>query len=239
MKLIQKNKEKIVFLAEVGEEMINAVRRYSNQIPVLAIDEVEISMNDSPLYDETIAHRLGLVPLKSKGTVNEKTTATLNLTSKKEGYVYSEELKGDTEAVYKEMPITILKENQEIKINAFAKAGKGEKHSKFSPGIIFYRNTFDVKVDKDCPHDVAEVCPQKILKTKDGKVTVENEMKCDGCELCLEKCQKNGKESIKITPTKEMLITIESFGQIDSSEIFKRSIELLKKDINYFSKELK
>ena len=137
------------------------------------------------------------------------------------------------------MPITILKEDQEMKIKAFAKAGKGETHSKFSPGIIFYRNTFDVKIEKDCPLDVAEVCPQKIIRAKDNKLIIENEIKCDGCELCLEKCEKKDKGLIKITPGKELLITVESFGQLDSSEILKKSIDFLKKDLNEVSKELK
>jgi len=137
------------------------------------------------------------------------------------------------------MPITILKDGQEMKINLIAKSGKGENHSKFSPGIIFYRNIFNVKIEKDCPLDIAEFCPQKIIKIKDNRLVVDEEIKCDGCELCLEKCQKKGKDLIKITPTKELLITIESFGQLDSSEILKKSIELLKKDLNNFSKNLK
>jgi DNA-directed RNA polymerase subunit D len=239
MKIIEKNKEKLRFVAEINEELTNALRRYANQIPVLAIDEVEISMNDSPLYDETVAHRLGLIPLKSKGVVNEKTTAVLKLSSKKQGYVYSGEIQGSAEVAYKNMPITILKDGQEMKINLIAKSGKGENHSKFSPGIIFYRNIFNVKIEKDCPLDIAEFCPQKIIKIKDNRLVVDEEIKCDGCELCLEKCQKKGKDLIKITPTKELLITIESFGQLDSSEILKKSIELLKKDLNNFSKNLK
>jgi DNA-directed RNA polymerase subunit D len=239
MKILEKSKEKIIFSAEIDEETTNALRRYVNQIPILAIDEVEISMNDSPLYDETIAHRLGLIPLKAKGVVNDKTTATLKLAEKKGGYVYSGEIKGDAEIIYKNMPITILKEDQEIKIKAIAKAGKGETHSKFSPGMIFYRNLFDVKISKDCPLDIAEICPQKIIKIKDNKLFVENGIKCDGCELCLEKCEIKGKDLIKITPEKELLITIESFGQIDASEILKKSIEFLKKDLNDISKELK
>jgi len=239
MKVIEKNKEKLIFTTEIGVEITNALRRYAHQIPILAIDEVEISMNDSPLYDETIAHRLGLIPLRAKGVINDKTTATLKLSSKKAGYFYSGEIQGDAEVIYKDMPITILKEDQEIKIKAIAKAGKGETHSKFSPGIIFYRNTFDVKIEKDCPLEIAEVCPQKIIKKKENRLVVENEIKCDGCELCLEKCQKKGKDLIKITPGKELFITIESFGQLDPSEILKKSIDLLKKDLNEVSKELK
>jgi len=239
MKIIEKNKEKLIFLTDIEEEIANALRRYVNQIPVLAIDEAEISMNDSPLYDETIAHRLGLIPLRAKGVVNEKTTAALKLFSKNQGYVYSRDIRGTAEVVYKEMPITILKEGQEMKVNLFARAGKGEEHSKFSPGIIFYRNTFDVKIEKDCPLEIAEFCPKRIIKIKDNKLVIDDEIKCDGCELCLEKCQKKGKDLIKITPTKELLVTVESFGQIDASEIFKKAIDILKKDLNNLSKDIK
>ncbi len=239
MKLIEKNKEKLIFLTETSEELANALRRYVNQIPVLAIDEVEISMNDSPLYDETLAHRLGLVPIRTKSTVNEKTTANLKLSSKKEGYVYSEEIKGDAEVVYKDMPLTILKEGQEIKVNATARAGKGENHAKFSPGLMFYRNVYNINVDKDCPAEAVEVCPKGIFKVKDGKVIVDDSLKCDGCELCIEKNHAKGKDFVKITPTKEILVTMESFGQLEPSEIFKKSIDFLKKDLNEISKEIK
>jgi len=64
MELIEKKENQITFIAEADERLMNSIRRYVNQIPVLAFDEVVISRNDSPLYDETIAHRMGLIPLK-------------------------------------------------------------------------------------------------------------------------------------------------------------------------------
>ena len=64
METINKTEEKYVFKAEIEDTLINAIRRYVGQIQISAIDDVEISKNDSPLYDETLAHRLGLVPLK-------------------------------------------------------------------------------------------------------------------------------------------------------------------------------
>jgi len=51
MKLIEKKKNQITFTAEIDESLANAVRRYLDQIPILAIDEVDISKNDSALYD--------------------------------------------------------------------------------------------------------------------------------------------------------------------------------------------
>ena len=117
MKIISKNSDKICFSAETNENLANAIRRHINEIPILAIDEVEISKNDSPLYDETIAHRVGLIPLKMKKGFKENEKNVLKLKVKKPGIVYSSEFKGNFEIVHDKMPITLLNENQELILN--------------------------------------------------------------------------------------------------------------------------
>ncbi len=236
MKTISEKENQIVFTAEVEESLANAIRRYINQIPVLAVDELEIQKNDSVLYDETIAHRVGLIPLKTKKKITDKTTGELKIEVKKEGLVYSGELQGDIEVVYDKIPITLLDKGQEIKAIGFVKAGKGNEHSKFSSGLMFYRNITDLKIDKDCPQEVVEACPKKILKSNNGKIIVEDNEKCDMCEACLEVCHKKGKESIKFSPTNELMITVESFGQMSVQDIFAGSIEALKKDLEEVAK---
>ena len=223
-----------MFVVESDESLLNAIRRYASQIPVLAIDELEISKNDSPLYDETIAHRIGLIPLKDEGKKNGK----FKLNVKKEGIVYSEELKGDIKIIYDKMPITLLDKGQELELVATVKTGKGSEHSKFSPGLIFYRNIFEIKVDKNCPKEVIEKCPRNLLKLKDGRIIVEDDFKCDSCEVCVEFCKKSGKDSIEMIPTKELLVTLESFGQLSVEDMFKKSIDVLKKDLAELSKKL-
>ena len=239
MKLINKKDNQITFQSEISESLANAIRRYISEVLVLAVDEVEISKNDSPLYDETVAHRIGLIPLKTDKKINEKTTGKLKINSKKEGYIYSGEFKGDVDVVYENIPITTLAKNQEIEIVADVKAGKGSEHAKFIPGLMFYRNFVDIKIDKDCPQEVIDVCPQKILSSEGGKVVVKDAYKCDVCEACVEKCVKKGKHSINLTPTKDLIITLESFGQLDIKEIFKESIDILKKDLAEVSKKIK
>jgi len=234
MEIIEKKENKINFLAEADETLLNSIRRYVNQIPVLAVDELEISKNDSPLYDETIAHRVGLIPLKNSGKDGEK----LKLNVKKEGTVYSEELKGNLKVVYEKIPITLLDKGQEISFTATVKKGKGSEHSKFSSGLIFYRNLFEIKIDKNCPKEVISSCPKDILKLKDGKIVAEDSFKCDFCGACEEYCEKIGKEGIKINPTQKLFVTVESFGQLSVEDIFKKSIEILKKDLAEISKKL-
>ncbi|MFA5071458.1 MAG: DNA-directed RNA polymerase subunit D [Candidatus Pacearchaeota archaeon] len=238
MKLIEKKKNQITFTAELDESLANAIRRYIDQIPILAIDEVEISKNDSALYDETVAHRLGVVPLKMTKGMNEKTEEQLALVVKKEGFVYSEEIKGKVNPVYGKIPITLLKKGQELEILATARLGKGSKHAKFSPGLMFYRNAMKLKIDKDCLKEVANICPANILKNENGKVVIVDENKCDACEACVEFCKKKGKNSIELTPTGELMITVESFGQMDEDEMFKQSIEVLKEDLKEVAKKI-
>lgn len=236
MKIISKKDNQIVFRVDIDESLANAIRRYINHIPILAIDEVEISRNDSPLYDETIAHRFGLVPLKMDKDAKED--IKLKLSTNKEGSVYSKELKGKIDAVYGNMPITSLNKGQELEVVAIVKAGIGNNHSRFSPGLMFYRNVIDIKVDKDCPQEVIKMCPQKIFKLEGGKIVTKDEIKCDMCETCTDVCKKNKKESITLTPTGELAITIESFGQLEVNEIFKRAIDVLKKDLADVSKKI-
>ena len=176
--------------------------------------------------------------LKTDKPVNEKTTAKLKLDVKKEGMVYSDELKGDAKIVYEGIPITTLNKGQELNIVATAKGGKGKDHAKFSPGLMFYRNVVDVKLEKDCPQGVVEICPKKVFDFKDGKVIVRNSSECDMCEACIEVCRKHKKDAVKLIPTKELVITLESFGQLGVEEIFKKSVEILKKDLAEVSKKI-
>ena len=238
MKLLNKKENQISFTAEIDESLANAIRRYLNKIPIIAVDEVEISKNDSPLYDETIAHRIGLIPIKMEKAISEKKAHKMKLDVSKEGIVYSKELSGDLDVVYEKIPITTLNKNQELKLTATLILGKGNEHAKFSPGLMFYRNIPTIKIDKDCSKSVMELCPQGILKSDDGKIVISDASKCDMCEACTEFCKKLGKDSISITPTNELIITLESFGQLDVRDIFKKSIEELKKDLAHVSKQI-
>ena len=162
----------------------------------------------------------------------------MNLNIKKEGYIHSGELKGKAQVVFENIPITALNKGQELILEATARMGKGVNHSKYSPGLIFYRNVLEVSIGKDCPEEILNECPggKEVLGKK---IVVETASECDAYEIGEEMAKHSGKDCIKITPTKELSITIESFGQMKKEEIFKNAIEMLKKDLTSVSKKIK
>ncbi len=233
MEPIAKTHDKFIFKAEVDESLANAIRRYVNQIQISAIDEVEIVKNDSPLYDETVAHRLGLIPLKQE----TKKEGKLKLNVQEEGIVYSGLLKGDFDVVYDKMPITLLNKGQEIELIAHIKMGRGKEHAKFSPGIMNYRKVFEISLDKDVAEKVKLIIPNLKIENKGEKISIIDDKEKEICDICEGISEKKGKK-IETKPTKELVITLESFGQIEPKSIFVKSIEALKKDLAEFEKKI-
>ena len=233
MEIIKKKADKLSFSAEIEDSLANAIRRYVNQIPVVAVDEIEISKNDSALYDETLAHRIGLIPLKAK-----KQAGKMKLESKKEGIVYSGELKGDAEVVYDKIPITLLDKNQELEIKATLKSGTGSEHAKFSPGLMFFRNSCEIKMDKKFKEKIKEICPNANIKESGNQIIIFDDKEEEISDVCGGIAEKAG-EKPEIKENSEMIIKLESFGQISPEAIFEKSIETLRKDLNDVSKKLK
>ncbi len=235
MEKIFQNEEQIVFTLKIDETLANAIRRYVNEIFVAAVDEVEISKNDSPLYDEAIAHRIGLVPLKNKGKEEKK--GKLKLELKGECIAYSGNLKGDFEVAYKNIPLTILSKNQELCLVAEVRIGKGTEHSKFSPGIMFYRNVAEITLDKEFYEEIKKNPYNIEIKEKGNKIILIDNKKKEITDFCEGVAERKGKK-IEIETKEELVLTIESFGQMPPEEIFKKSIEGLKKELLILSKEI-
>ena len=238
MEIINKKNDSIVFKAKMEESLANAIRRYIGEIPVLAVDDVEISKNDSALYDETVAHRIGLISLKTDKAINEKSKGQLKLSVKAEGIVNSSELKGDADVVYGNTPITILTKGQELELVADVRSGKGDEHARFSPGLMFYRSVAEITMDKEFLGEVKKVCPNNEVKEKGDKIIVLDDKEKGVCDVCEGICERAKKES-ETEYKDDLIISIESFGQMSSNDIFKKSIDALKKDLSEISKKLK
>ncbi len=133
-------------LEGVDVAFANALRRaIKNEVPTLAIEDVNITQNSSALYDEVLALRIGLVPIVTdldvyslEGPANK---VSLILKVKGPCWVYSGDLKCEeskTKVAQKTIPLTWLEAGQEIELEGVAIVGKGKVHTKWSPGIAAY-----------------------------------------------------------------------------------------------------
>lgn len=238
MKKIKQTDNQIVFSAEMEESIANAIRRYLNHVWVMAVDELEISKNDSPLYDETVAHRVGLIPLETPGTTGETSTGELKLNVKKEGVVYSGDLKGSHKPVYEKIPLTVLDKGQELKFTASLKSGKGVEHSKFAPGVLFYRNLSKIKVSKKYLDEIKKIAPHNKIEEKGDQIIITDDQKKEVADV-IEGIAIKGGERAEREDSRELVLTLESFGQMDLNYIFRYALDALKSDLKELEKVIK
>src|SRR3989344_4405302 len=145
MSIVIDSPDKLVLRLTISESLANAVRRSLSEVPTLAIDEVEIFSNDSALYDEMLAHRIGLIPLKTEKSMSEKTKIDFKLSKKGPCTVYAEDLEGSADVLYPKIPITLLGDNSKLELTATATLGTGLDHAKYLPGLCYYRHFLEVK----------------------------------------------------------------------------------------------
>jgi DNA-directed RNA polymerase subunit D len=143
--VISKDSEKIAIkLKGVPLQYANALRRVClNGVPVFAIDTVDIIENTSVLPDEGLAHRLGLIPLKtnlSKFNESDKILLVLDSgESEQTRSVLSSELSSEDDTVKPvsdKIPIVQLAPGQKIKVECYARLGRGTEHAKWNSSNI-------------------------------------------------------------------------------------------------------
>ena len=232
MEVIIKTPEKLIIRTDSNYSILNAVRRSVEEVPTLAIEEVEIFKNDSALYDEVLAHRIGLVPLKNEGKMTNKTTGSLSLKKGGPCTVYSGDFKGDLKVVYDTIPLTILEMDQEIEIVATAVVGTGLQHAKYVPGLIYYRHLFEVKSGNVKIDSIVQNSQEVIKPEKKGSRWI-----CDLGDSQVDEIKSLDKDSL--SNSSEFLLIVESFGMFDAEKIFTKAIESLQKNVESFEESLK
>ena len=134
-----------VKLKGVSLHYANALRRIClNGIPVFAIDTVDIIENSSVLPDEGIAHTLGLIPLKTELDGADESNSRVMLVLDSEAtentkVVTSAELESKDQVVKpisNQIPIIHLAPGQRIKLEAYARLGRGTEHSKWNSANV-------------------------------------------------------------------------------------------------------
>jgi len=249
----ERKKNKISFLVKNSDEVFtNTIRRLIlEEVPTLAVEDLEIKDNGSALYDEMLGLRLGLVPIKTdlksyelkerckcQGAGCAKCELKMTLKASKKGYVYAEEVQSaDPECtfVYPKMPITKLLSKQKIDIVMTAVLGQGKNHAKWIPGLPMYRREPVIKVNGKVadPEKIVSSCPQGIFVVKGNSVEVVKDKiyDCSDCQQCVD-LDKN----ISLEDSGDFIFTLESWGQLSCKEILTQSAEILIEKIEEMEK---
>jgi len=242
IELISKDKQtgRVQFLLKnTSAAFVNSLRRFmSENVPTLAIEDVEFTKNGSALYEEMISHRLGLITLetdletynlpakcKCNGEGCARCTVKLTLSVKGPCTVTADDLKikdPKIKPVFPKTPIVKLLKGQELEFEATAVLGQGKQHMKWSPCLSWYKHKGLIDIDeKKCTNAdaVAHSCPVAVFDVKDNKLTInkDNYLKCTLCNACVDLAENN---SVKVTPSQtEFVFYLEPWGQLKPHEI--------------------
>ena len=155
VEVVEKSNERIVVkFNNIPRQYVNALRRLSiGEVPTLAVDDVVILENSSVMHDEAVAHRLGLIPLRTDpgrfvmphecdcgstlGCAKCRVLLVLDAeATDKTKVVTSGEMVSEDETVKpvsKDIPIVVLAPSQKLKFEAYARLGIGKQHAKWQP----------------------------------------------------------------------------------------------------------
>jgi len=157
IQVLNTNSKKIsVKLKGISLEYANALRRIClNGVPVFAIDTIDVIENSSVIADEDLAHRLGMIPLKTELSRFDEPDSRVIFTLdsgdiKSPKTVTSADLLSNDEVVKPisdKIPIAYLAPGQRIRFEAYARLGRGTEHAKWNSANISVLTNTDKEND--------------------------------------------------------------------------------------------
>lgn len=244
------NEELETVVEEARPSLVNALRRaIISEVPIFAVDEVIFFENSTPFFDEYIAHRLAMVPLRTSldiAKADPERTVVLELTKEaKEEIetVYSGELRSSDPLVIpanNRIPIIKMRKGQRIRLQAVARLGKGKDHSKWQPSVaVSYSYMPIYRLSKDLLEKCDLSSCSGCIKKKGKEVVVDYPSLCDDCLNSLERCRLNNPEKVsREWDDSRIILRYETTGALTAPEIFLEAINQLKLKFNEFLQKL-
>lgn len=226
----------------------NTIRRMIlSYVPTLSIDEVIFVENTLALFDEFIAHRLGLIPLNSDIELNDQLTCdqcegngcnectvTLRLTQETDSktlmMIYSRDLISDNFEVYPyndNIPIMKMGTDQRLILEAVARFGTGREHAKWQPTSSLgyqFMPIINIESGHKFAKQIADSCPRGVLNfdEKNQAIDIQNLLACNLCQ----ECTHDG--NIKVEgDDSQIIFYVESTGSLPVQDIVTKSSDLI------------
>lgn len=159
MNIVSRTEESVtVDVSDIPHYLANAMRRMVIQeVPTMAVEEVLVIENTSPLTNEVLSHRISLIPfITDLDNYNlpeecscqsrlgcEKCVVRFVLHAEavdKIVTVYSRDIQAETPSgnvrpFSGDIPVTVLAPGQRVELELYVRLGRGRKHSKWQSGI--------------------------------------------------------------------------------------------------------
>lgn len=266
IKLVSVDGRSIRFiLSGVTTAFANALRRViSAEVPCMAIDDVFVIENQSVLFDEILAHRLGLVPLTTDlesyvlpedcacksdlGCPRCRVALTLDVKAPDGDVltVYSRDLKSEDPRVVPvsgDIPLVKLAPNQRVRIEAYARLGRGKDHAKWKPvTVCAYKYYPMIDIDaKRCTRcgECVEICPKGVLEVAEDRLVIKDLLGCMSCRDCEGRCPLKP-PAIKIGWDESTFVFyVEGTGSLPINRVIVTAAAILREKARTLAQELR
>jgi len=250
-------------LSGVSVQTANALRRLMiAEVPVMAIDDVVFIENTSPMQDEIVAHRLGLVPIRTDldsyvlpeecdchselGCGKCRVTLTLDAEAGDAvRTVYSGEIRSedpDVVPVTEKIPLAKLAPGQRLRLEASVRLGMGRDHAKWQPvSACAYKHLPKITVSNACDGcgKCVDACAKRVLTMKESRAFATSPADCTACKLCERICPKEPKSISIGFKDGSFVFRIESTGSLSPERVVVEAAKLLKKKADDFVEQVK
>jgi len=246
-----------LLIEEASPYFVNSLRRILiAEVPKLAINDVILYDNNSGLFDEIVAHRIGLIPVPTdlnalnfrdkcvcSGAGCPNCTVRYTLSKEGPGMVYSRDLQPENSKLAipdPDIPIVELLKGQRLILEAEAILGRGREHAKWqSCSGVGYRYVPVVRNTKeivDTLIQVARTVPADAARVQKGK---EEVFDADGIvtlsDAALDLAEKQG-VSIKWDETR-FQFRFETDGSLTPQQALLKAVELMKTRLEEFEEK--
>ncbi len=176
IKQIKKGERKINFsIKGTSPAFLNGIRRaIQTHVKSFAVDSVNIYENTSVMFNEMLAHRMGMLPIQADSkTYKNKDKVILMIEKEGPGTVYSKDITSTDpkiEVVDKKIPIVKLGKEQKLKAEMEAVVDSGKSHTKWIPGMLSYsqdKDTFNVNLESFGGIEPKEILIQAVQEIKE------------------------------------------------------------------------